>query len=103
MSQVFNFLFRQYSNYNSVDITMEIIAVILGLVSVVYAKKNSVLLYPTGMVSTGIFVYLLIKWYLLGDMLINAYYFIMSCYGWYYWSQKKDSIYINQVDYTKVT
>ena len=89
MSQVFNFLFRQYSDYNSLDISMEIIAVILGLVSVVYAKKNSVLLYPTGMVSTGIFVYLLIKWYLLGDMLINAYYFIMSGYGWYYWSQKR--------------
>ena len=77
MSQVFNFLFRQYSDYNSLDITMEIIAVTLGLVSVVYAKKNSVLLYPTGMVSTGIFVYLLIKWYLLGDMLINAYYFLL--------------------------
>ena len=39
MSQVFNFLFRQYSDYNSLDISMEIIAVILGLVSVVYAKK----------------------------------------------------------------
>ena len=53
MSQVSNFLFRQYSDYNSLDISMEIIAVTLGLVSVVYAK-NSVLLYPTGMVSTGI-------------------------------------------------
>ena len=32
-------------------------------------------------------------------MLINAYYFIVSIYGWYYWSQKKEDIYIHQVDF----
>lgn len=100
MSQVFDLLFRQYSDYLPLDIILEIIGVALGLLSVVYAKKNSVLVYPTGMVSTAIFVYLLLKWSLLGDMLINAYYFIMSIYGWYYWSQKKESIYINRVDFT---
>ena len=40
------------------------------------------------------------KWSLLGDMLINTYYFIMSVYGWYYWSQKKEAIYIHRVDFT---
>jgi nicotinamide mononucleotide transporter len=100
MSQVFDLLFRQYSDYLPLDIILEIIGVALGLLSVVYAKKNSVLVYPTGMVSTAIFVYLLLKWSLLGDMLINAYYFVMSIYGWYYWSQKKESIYINRVDFT---
>ena len=74
MSQVFDLLFRQYSDYLPLDIILEITGVILGLLSVVYAKKNSVLVYPTGMVSTAIFVYLLMKWSLLGDMLINAYY-----------------------------
>ena len=102
MSQVFDLLFRQYSDYLPLDIVLEIIGVALGLLSVVYAKKNSVLVYPTGMVSTAIFVYLLMKWSLLGDMLINAYYFIMSIYGWYYWSQKKESIYIHRVDFTNV-
>ena len=100
MSQVFDLLFRQYSDYLTIDIILEIIGVALGLLSVVYAKKNSVLVYPTGMVSTAIFVYLLMKWSLLGDMLINAYYFIMSIYGWYYWSQKKEAIYIHRVDFT---
>ena len=37
------------------------------------------------MINTSIFVYLLLKWSLLGDMIINAYYFIMSIYGWYFW------------------
>ena len=99
MSQVFDFLFGQYSGVSPQDIILEITGVIMGLLSVVYAKKNNVLVYPTGMVSTAIFVYLLFKWSLLGDMLINAYYFIMSGYGYYYWSQKKGAIYIHQVDY----
>ena len=100
MSQVFDLLFRQYSDYLPLDIILEITGVALGLLSVVYAKKNSVLVYPTGMFSTAIYVYLLMKWSLLGDMLINTYYFIMSVYGWYYWSQKKEAIYIHRVDFT---
>ena len=44
------------------------------------------------MISTSIFIYLLYKWVLLGDMLINAYYFIMSIYGWYIWTRKKNDI-----------
>ena len=99
MSQVFDLLFGQYSDYFPLDIALEITGVIFGLVSVVCAKKNNLLVYPTGMVSTAIFVYLLFKWSLLGDMLINAYYFILSIYGWYYWSQKKEDIYIHQVDF----
>ena len=42
------------------------------------------------MISTSIFVYLLLKWGLLGDMMINGYYFIMSIYGWYVWTRKID-------------
>jgi len=99
MSRVFDLLFGQYSDYLPLDIALEITGVTFGLLSVVCAKKNKVLVYPTGMVSTAIFVYLLIKWSLLGDMLINAYYFIMSAYGWYYWSQKVEAVYIHQVDF----
>ena len=47
-------------------------------------------MFPTGMICTAIFVYLLLKWGLLGDMIINGYYFIMSIYGWYLWTRKKD-------------
>ena len=55
-------------------------------------KKNNVLVFPTGMISTSIFIYLLFKWSLLGDMIINAYYFIMSVYGWYIWTRKENNI-----------
>ncbi|RXR34102.1 nicotinamide riboside transporter PnuC [Flavobacterium piscinae] len=83
------FLFSQYKNYSYTDISLEIIAVIFGLLSVLYSKKNNVLVFPTGIISTGIFIYLLWKWKLIGDMTINFYYTIMSVYGWYHWTRKK--------------
>ena len=88
MSELINQLFQQYSTYSNVDIGLEIFAVIFGFISVWYSKNNNVLVFPTGLINTSIFVYLLFKWELLGDMLINAYYFIISIYGWYYWTRK---------------
>jgi len=78
-------LFFQYSQYSNIDISLEIIAVFFGFLSVWFSKNNNILVFPTGMINTSIFVYLLLKWTLLGDMIINAYYFIMSIYGWYFW------------------
>jgi nicotinamide mononucleotide transporter len=70
---------------------MEITAVFFGFASVWYSKQNNILVFPTGLISTSIFVYLLFKWQLLGDMMINGYYFIMSIYGWYVWTRKVDT------------
>ena len=78
-------LFYQYSQYSNTDISLEIIAVFFGFLSVWFSKNNNILVFPTGMINTSIFVYLLLKWSLLGDMIINAYYFVMSIYGWYFW------------------
>ena len=92
-----DFLFGQYAAYAPQDIVFEVVGVLLGLASVWYAKQNKIAVYPTGMISTAIFVYLLWKWMLLGDMLINAYYFIMSAYGWYFWLQKKAGEEVNPI------
>ena len=92
MSEILNFLFNQYSTYDIFDIVLEIIAVVFGLLSVWFSKQNNVLVFPTGMISTSIFVYLLYKWVLLGDMIINGYYFVISIYGWYYWTKRKNNI-----------
>ncbi|MDB9853015.1 nicotinamide riboside transporter PnuC [Flavobacteriaceae bacterium] len=91
MYQIFDLLFEQYSQYQTKDIVLEIIAVVFGLLSVWYSKKNNILVFPTGMISTAIFIYLLYKWVLLGDMMINAYYFLMSIYGWFIWTRKENN------------
>ena len=100
MSPVFDFLFGQYIGYASIDVVLEITGVLFGLLSVWYAKKNNIWVYATGMISTSIFVYLLFKWALLGDMIINAYYFIMSAYGWYYWSKREEQVVVHPITST---
>lgn len=100
MSHIFDFLFGQYSGYDTIDIILEIVAVIFGFLSVWYSKENKIWVFPTGMISTGIFVYLLLKWELLGDMMINVYYFIMSVYGWYIWTRKVDATHVTPISRT---
>ncbi|SHG14101.1 nicotinamide mononucleotide transporter [Salegentibacter echinorum] len=90
MQPIFDFFFDQYYGYPTLFIILEIIAVVFGFLSVIYSKQNNILVYPTGIISTAIFVYLLWQWELLGDMMINAYYFSMSIYGWYVWTRKVD-------------
>jgi nicotinamide mononucleotide transporter len=67
---------------------LEAVAVITGLLSVWFAKKENILVYPTGIVSVLIYVYLCLSVKLYADMGINAFYFVMSIYGWVKWSRK---------------
>lgn len=100
MTQIINYLFEQYQGYDTIDIVLEIIAVIFGFFSVWFSKQNKILVFPTGMISTAIFVYLLLKWGLLGDMMINGYYFAMSVYGWYIWTRKVDATHVTPISRT---
>lgn len=100
MNQLFEFLFGQYNTYDTLDIALEIIAVLFGFLSVWFSKENKIWVFPTGMISTAIFVYLLFKWSLLGDMMINGYYFAMSVYGWYIWTRKVDPTHFTPITTT---
>ena len=70
--------------------TLEWIAVTAGILSVWFSMKENILVYPTGIVSVLIYVYLAFNYKLYADMGVNAYYFVMSVYGWYYWIHPKD-------------
>ena len=91
MSQIFDWVFAQYQDTPTVIVILEMIGVVFGILSVWYAKRENILVFPTGIISTGIFVYILWVFGLLGDMLINAYYFFMSIIGWYFWTRKVDA------------
>ncbi len=70
---------------------IEAIAVIFGLLSVWYAKKENLWVYPTGIVSVLIYVYICFFAGLYADMGINFFYFLMSVFGWYKWTRKDQS------------
>ncbi|MCD5968399.1 nicotinamide riboside transporter PnuC [Riemerella anatipestifer] len=86
---------KPYETYATYQIILEMVASTFGLLSVYFSMKKNILVYPTGIVSTIIYVYLLFKFGLLGDMMINFYYTVMSIYGWILWSQNSvDNVYI---------
>ena len=87
-----DFIFEQYKNYPTYEIVLELTAILFGLLSVWYAKKDNIWVFPIGIINTSIYVYLLWKWSLLGDMMVNFYYVVMSIYGWYHWTRKKDDV-----------
>ncbi|MDX5339656.1 MAG: nicotinamide riboside transporter PnuC [Cyclobacteriaceae bacterium] len=68
---------------------LEGIAVFFGIASVFYSMKENIWVYPTGIISTLIYVWICFEYKLYADMGINAYYFSMSIYGWYVWTHPK--------------
>ena len=90
MSELVNFFLDPYRTASVFNILLELTAAILGVASVFYARKENILVFPTGIVSTGIYVYLLSQWSLYGDLIINVYYTLMSIYGWYMWHKVID-------------
>ena len=68
----------------------EIIAVLTGIVSVWLAKRENVWLYPVGIISVLLWIYLCWIGKLYGQSVINLFFFLMNGYGWYNWLRKDD-------------
>ena len=102
MNLIFDWIFAQYQDTPTHLIILEMVGVVFGFLSVWYSMRENILVFPTGILSTGIFVYILLIFGLLGDMLINAYYFVMSIYGWYVWTRKVDEVHFIPITRTTV-
>lgn len=66
----------------------ERIAVIAGIASVWFSRKENILVYPVGLINTIIYIWLSFKGDLLGEASVNFYYTVMSIYGWVLWAKK---------------
>lgn len=69
---------------------LEWIAVGFGVSEVFLAKRNNIWLYPTGIISIVLSMYLLLKVELFAEVALNLYYLGMSCYGWILWKKRKN-------------
>lgn len=97
MNEILDFFFEPYELVSSFNIGLEILAVIFGVFSVWFAKNENIWVYPTGLISTVIYVYICFNYTLYGDLIINVYYTLMSLYGWYMWTK------IIKGDHIKIT
>ena len=90
MDSLVDFFLQAYAETPYSLIVLEAIAFVLGIASVVYAKRVNIWVYPVGLVSTVITVYLLYRASYFGDMMMNVYYSAMSIYGWWNWARRKE-------------
>ncbi|MBK6382583.1 MAG: nicotinamide mononucleotide transporter [Chitinophagaceae bacterium] len=70
---------------------LEYIAVFAGIASVLFSRKENILVYPTGIINTVLYTWFCFSWWeLYAEGSLNFYYTIMSLYGWYAWTRKKE-------------
>jgi nicotinamide mononucleotide transporter len=91
MSHWLEYLISPYRDYSLYEIVLESIAALFGLLSVWYARKANIKVYPTGLLSTTIYIYVTLRAGLYADSGINAYYSAMSIYGWIVWSGVREN------------
>lgn len=71
---------------------LEYVAVVAGIASVWFSRKENILVYPVGLINTIIYVYLSFKYHLLGEAAVNFYYTVVSLYGWVLWARKDQEL-----------
>ena len=91
MNLISEFFIDPYRNKDAYIIILEAIVFVFGILSVWFAKKENIWVYPTGLIATVLTVYLLFRDGLMGDMAMNFYFSVMSIYGWWNWSRTKNS------------
>ncbi len=87
---LYDLFVKPYESYTTFQIFLESFAAVFGILSVYFSIKKNIWLYPTGIVSTLIYVYILFNFGLLGDCMINVYYTVMSVYGWILWTKNSE-------------
>lgn len=87
---LYDLFVKPYENYDTLQIILEASGAFFGILSVYFSIRKNIWVYPTGIISTLIYVYILYNFGLLGDCMINVYYTAMSIYGWILWSKNSE-------------
>ncbi|WP_439478973.1 nicotinamide riboside transporter PnuC [Chryseobacterium aquaticum] len=99
---LYDLFVKPYESYTYLQILLEVTGTVFGILSVYFSIKKNIWVYPTGIISTLIYVYILFNFGLLGDCLINVYYTTMSIYGWMLWSKNsEDNVHVEVTWATK--
>lgn len=76
---------------------IEIIAVVFGVLSVWYAHKENIWVFPLGIINVLIYIYICISARLYANAGINVVYFLTNVYGWYNWSRTNEDQSVLQI------
>lgn len=87
---LYEIFLKPYESYEIHQVILEVIATFFGLMSVYFSIKKNIWVYPTGIISTALYIFIYYTFGLLGDCMINIYYTIMSFYGWILWTKNSE-------------
>ncbi len=69
---------------------IEVFGAVAGIVYVFLEIKQNPLLWPVGIVTSGVYIYVFFTGKLYADMGLQTYYVVISFLGWYWWVRKKE-------------
>lgn len=75
----------------SSDLFIEILGAVTGLIYLYFSIRQNILLWPWGIITSLLYVYVFFQAKFYADMSLQFYYLGVSIYGWYFWrSVQKD-------------
>ncbi len=72
-----------------IDNWVEIFGALTGLLYIYFSIKENILLWPIGLISCTVYIFVFFDTKFYADMTLQIYYVIISVYGWYYWKKEK--------------
>jgi len=70
---------------------IELLGAILGILYILFSIRQSILTWPTGLITSALYVLVFFQSKFYADMGLQVYYVLISIYGWYYWVKGKKS------------
>ena len=68
---------------------IELLGAILGILYIVFSIKQNILTWPTGLITSLLYIVVFFKSGLYATMGLQVYYVFISIYGWYFWLKGK--------------
>lgn len=96
-----DFFHQFYQNLQNTSL-LEFVAVLTGIGSVWFARRESILVYPVGIISVLIYVYICYVARLYADAGINFFYFVVSVYGWYHWTHQNGKTEMREISVNSI-
>jgi nicotinamide mononucleotide transporter len=70
---------------------IELLGAILGILYVVLSIRQNIFTWPTGILTSVLYIVVFYKSALYAAMSLQVYYVLISIYGWYFWLRGKNS------------
>lgn len=68
---------------------IELLGAILGIIYLVFSIRQHIFTWPTGLLTSALYIAVFFQAKLYADMGLQVYYVIISIYGWYFWLKGK--------------